>query len=523
MTKIRDIKAYTHIKFILGDQLNSQHSWYQQQGDTVLFVIAELKQEQAYVHHHAQKQVAFFAAMKAFADGLIEEGHQVLHLTLDETHTYAVLPELLDAICKQTGASYLHYQRPDEYRLLAQLRQLTLTDVTKIEADTEHFMCDFDGLLKQFPSNKSVRLESFYRRMRKQHQILLEQDGEPVGGKWNYDVENRKKLKKTDVDAVPLPLVFANNVSDIVTRLKRHNVLGFGHVDDHLLWPINRNQSLNLLAHFCQICLPLFGTFQDAMTQNTPNQWSIYHSRLSFSLNSKMLSPREVIDAVLAVYQRAPSRELLAQVEGVVRQILGWREYVRGMYWANMPNYECKNHLNHTNSLPSYFWDGNCKMNCVKHAIDQSLEYAYAHHIQRLMITGNFSLLAEIDPKAVHEWYLGIYIDAIEWVELPNTIGMALYADGGLIASKPYVSSGAYINRMSDYCKGCHYNIKQRSGDGACPFNALYWRFMVKHRDTLTRKPRMNMVFRNWDNLAPQEQEHTLQTAESYLQNLADL
>ncbi len=520
LLKVMDI---THVKLVLGDQLNAQHSWFQQLSNDVLFVVAELKQEQEYVSHHGQKQVAFFAAMQSFAQELVSEGHQVLHLTLDDTENFKDLPELIVSICQITSAQQFHYQRPDEYRLLSQLRQLSIESAVSVEADTEHFLCGFEDLLQTFPSNKAVRLENFYRKMRKKHHILVGEEQQPEGGKWNYDVENRKKLKKADIDEVPQPLAFANNVADIIERLQRHELMGFGRVEQQLLWPVNRGQALNLLAHFCQICLPTFGTFQDAMTQEGDSKWSLYHSRLSFALNSKLLSPMEVIQSALDVYNKRPDRSLLAQVEGFIRQILGWREYVRGMYWANMPGYEQKNFLQHNNVLPDFFWNGQTRMSCMKHAIDQSLDYAYAHHIQRLMITGNFSVLAEIEPKQVHEWYLGIYIDAIEWVELPNTIGMALYADGGLIASKPYVSSGAYINRMSDYCKGCEYNIKARSGDNACPFNALYWRFMVKHRERLTKNPRMNMVYRGWDNLDDQEQNATLETAQAYLSDLNSL
>ncbi|MDR9826911.1 cryptochrome/photolyase family protein [Vibrio sp. FNV 38] len=523
MDSLGNGKTYQKVRFVLGDQLNLQHSWFDNYSEGVLYVIAELVQEQTYVKHHAQKQVAFLAAMAEFANALKEEGHDVLHLTLDQTTCFNDVKSLLQTLCEETNANQLDYQRPDEYRLLSQMRQLKLKQTVCVEHDTEHFLCDFDTLLKEFLPNKATRLENFYRRMRKRYSILIDEAGEPVGGQWNFDVENRKKLKKSDIDVIPTPLVFSNSVDVYIQRLTKHNLLGFGEVSSKLLWPVNRSQSLNLLAHFCQICLPLFGTFQDAMTDNSTAQWSLYHSRLSFALNSKMLSPKEVIDTALSVYQSQPSRELLAQVEGFIRQILGWREYIRGMYWANMPGYDQCNHLKHTNQLPDFFWHAKTKMNCVHHAVHQSLQTAYAHHIQRLMVTGNWSLLAEIDPHQVHEWYLGIYIDAIEWVELPNTMGMALYADGGLIASKPYVSSGAYINRMSDYCRSCHYKVKARHGEDACPFNSLYWRFMNKHRATLTRNPRMNMVYRNWDRLAKEEQEATLEMAEYYLAHLDSL
>ncbi|MGL6259367.1 cryptochrome/photolyase family protein [Vibrio sp. WXL103] len=516
-------KHYRQVRLILGDQLNSEHSWFKQPQDDVLYLIAELVQEQTYVRHHRQKQVAFFAAMQAFADDLAKDGHQVVHLTLDDTAVYQSLPPLISDVCQVVDAKRFCYQRPDEYRLLSMLRQLSLTDCQVVEFDTEHFLCEFDRLLEEFPSGKAVRMEHFYRRMRKRHGVLVDSEEAPEGGKWNYDVDNRHKLKASDIAELPEPLVFSNPVGDIIERLREHQLLGFGHVDQALLWPINRAQALNLLAHFCRVCLPNFGTFQDAMTAESTSRWSLYHSRLSFALNCKLLSPREVIDAAERVYNHNPSKQALAQVEGFVRQILGWREYIRGMYWANMPDYPGLNHLRHQRALPDFYWNGQTKMRCMQQAIEQSLHYAYAHHIQRLMITGNFALLAELAPAEVHQWYLGIYIDAIEWVELPNTLGMALYADGGLIASKPYISSGAYINRMSDYCRGCHYQVKLRSGEGACPFNPLYWRFMVKHRDWLARNPRMNMVYRNWDKLSDPEQDEILQTAEFYLRDINQL
>ncbi|PTP05625.1 cryptochrome/photolyase family protein [Vibrio splendidus] len=518
------------VRLVLGDQLNIQHSWYQQVDDEVIYIIAELKQETDYVASHIQKVAAFFSAMGYFADELKQQGHQVLHLTLDDTTQFENLDALLQHYVHEFGAEKFEYQRPDEYRLLEQMNKLKLTNATKGCCDTEHFLFPFDEIEQQFPKDKHIMMEHFYRRMRKRFDILLD-DGKPVGGKWNYDANNRKKLKKQDIESLPQPLMFANDISVILERIERHQIKTIGEVGDQLLWPVNRVQSLSLLSHFCQVCLPLFGKFQDAMTTEHDSKWSLYHSRLSFSLNSKLLSPQEVIDAALSAYQASCLRDNspakpridIAQVEGFVRQILGWREYIRAVYWANMPAYANKNHYSATNKLPHYFWDGQTKMNCMKHAIDQSLEFAYAHHIQRLMITGNFCLITAIDPNQVDGWYLGIYVDAIEWVEMPNTRGMALFSDGGIVGTKPYSASGSYINRMSDYCKGCHYKIKERSGEQSCPFNSLYWRFMNQHRDTLNRNPRMGMLYRSWDNMDEQDQQAILDTAEQRLTNLENL
>ncbi len=509
------------LRLVLGDQLNHHHSWFSETDENVLYLIAELKQEGEYVKHHIQKVCAFFASMKTFAEELQADGHQVLHLTLDETSEFESLMDLLQHYVEGVGAKKFQYQRPDEYRLLTQLNQFQPKNVVTQCVDSEHFLLPFEELSEQFPEGKHIMMEHFYRRMRKRFDILME-DGKPAGGKWNYDVNNRNKLKPVDIEQLPKPLLFGTPTESIVSRLERHDIKTIGNVGAKLIWPVSRAQCLSLLAHFCQVCLPLFGRFQDAMTESHDSQWTLYHSRLSFSLNTKMISPIEVIDAALNCYQNSINIEI-SQVEGFIRQILGWREYIRGVYWSNMPCYATKNELRATNPLPDFFWTGKTKMSCMKQAIGQSLDYAYAHHIQRLMVTGNFCLLTEIEPSQVDSWYLGIYVDAIEWVEMPNTRGMALFADGGIVGTKPYAASGSYINKMSDYCKGCHYDQKSRTGVGSCPLNSLYWRFMDKHQGRLSRNPRIGMIYRSWDNMDPEQREAILSTAEHYMSNLEDL
>ncbi|WP_394126857.1 cryptochrome/photolyase family protein [Vibrio hepatarius] len=513
--------SYRTLRLILGDQLNHNHSWFSNVDDSVLYLIAELHQETGYVRHHVQKICAFFAGMQAFATELQEEGHQVLHLNLDLTVEYGDLNDLITAMVTEHGVEVFEYQHPDEYRLKLQLEALRLENCRISSVESEHFLLSYDQFGDHFEKGKHVMMEHFYRRMRKRFNILME-GNKPLGGKWNYDANNRNKLKPADVDELPIPLMFENNISEIIARLNRNNVQTIGSVSERLLWPINRNQSLSLLAHFCRVCLPNFGRFQDAMTDQHPSQWSLYHSRLAFSLNSKMLSPLEVVNAALSAYENNPDIDV-SQVEGFVRQIMGWREYIRAVYWTNMPEYAQKNHLSASNALPDFFWSGNTQMNCMQRAIGQSLEYGYAHHIQRLMITGNFCLIAEVNPDQVDEWYLGIYVDAIEWVEMPNTRGMALFADGGIVGTKPYAASGAYVNRMSDYCKNCRYDNKRKTGHGSCPLNSLYWRFMVKHRQLLAQNPRIGVVYRSWDNMDPDGQQAVIDTAESYLDNLNEL
>ena len=490
---------YTRLRLILGDQLNIAHSWYTRIDPDCLYFIAELEQEARYVKHHVQKLCGFFLAMDNFARSLREAGHQVIHFTLDETAGFRNLSQFINHLCQQYSASVFEYQRPDEYRLLQQLGDLKAgPDVKVCEVDTEHFYVPFNDIHNLFSAGKPGRMENFYRKMRRQHNILMNQQ-QPEGGQWNYDASNRCKLKPDDLHRVPEPLLFANSTREVLGRLQRHNVEFFGRVSDSLIWPVTRKQALELLKYFCCYCLPAFGQFQDAMTENSPHQWSLYHSRLSFALNTKMLSPAEVIDEALAEWRSQPEKISLPQIEGFIRQILGWREYIRGVYWSNMPDYESLNYLDAQRPLPDWFWTGKTRMNCLRHAVTQSLDYAYAHHIQRLMITGNFCLLAGIDPDAVDSWYMGIYMDAVQWVELPNTRGMSQYADGGMVASKPYAASGNYVQKMSDYCSGCTYKVKEKESEAACPLNSLYWHFMEQHRRILQNNPRTALVYKGWD------------------------
>ena len=519
-----DLKhQYRCLRLVLGDQLNHQHHWFDSIDPDVLYLVAELHQETSYVRHHVQKICAFFAAMASFSDQLVKTGHPVLHLTLDQTRNYDDLPDLLQSIAAKYGVSRIEYQQPDEYRLRQQLTAMETTNGVEIRhCDTEHFLLlesEFADLVR---AGRHNRLETFYRSMRRRLNLLMDGD-QPLGGQWNFDAENRERLRPKDMADIPTPLCFDNPVRDILQRLERHGVDHFGAGPDSLIWPIDREQALQLLQHFCDHCLPRFGRFQDAMTGEHPHRWSLYHSRLSFALNCKLLHPMEVINRALARFEDGSEDVSLAQIEGFLRQIIGWREYVRAVYWVNMPDYADRNHLQAERELPAYFWNGETRMNCMREALGQSLDYAYAHHIQRLMITGNFCLLTGIDPDQVDTWYLGVYVDAIEWVEMPNTRGMSQFADGGFIATKPYSAGGNYINKMSDYCKGCHYDIKQKTGPSACPFNSLYWGFMHRHRDWLEQNPRIGMVYRNWDRQAPEQRAQTLERADWCLHHLEDL
>ena len=461
--------------------------------------------------------------MERFASLLSSRGHSVLYLTLDQTAAYDDLATLLRSLAADHAIERIEYQQPDEYRLRRHLESMMADDPIAILAcDTEHFLLpesEFDDFIV---ANRHNRMETFYRRMRKRLNLLMDGD-EPLGGQWNFDAENRDRLRPADLAEIPEPLRFDNPVDGILQRLEAHAVDYFGTAPTTLLWPVDRDQSLALLNHFCEHCLPRFGRFQDAMTGRHEHRWSLYHSRLSFAMNSKLLQPMEVIEAAIARFDDGSNDVSLAQIEGFVRQIIGWREYVRAVYWVNMPDYATRNQLDAQRKLPDFFWTGETRMHCMRESIGQSLEYAYAHHIQRLMITGNFCLLTGIEPAQVDAWYLGIYIDAIEWVEMPNTRGMSQFADGGLIATKPYSAGGNYINKMSDYCKDCHYDVKQKTGDRGCPFNSLYWDFMIRHRERLERNPRIGMVYRSWDRQDEEQRSATLERAGWCLQNLDEL
>lgn len=506
------------LRLIVGDQLNSQHSWFKDVNQDVTYVLMEVKSETSYVQHHIQKVVAFFAAMRNFSNELKEKGHQVIYIQLDDKENKQAISENIQWIVNKFQFDNFEYQLPDEYRLDIELKELSKRLTIPINiVDTEHFFTNRSEFQEFFNGKKQFLMESFYRYMRKKHSILME-GNQPVGGKWNFDHDNRKKIPVNH--AIIQPFLFRRDVSAIVELLNKEDIKTIGAIDStNFLWPISRDESIQLLDFFLDYCLPYFGTFQDAMT---PNSWSVYHSRLSFAMNVKLISPKEVIDKVIERYHEDKSISI-NQVEGFVRQILGWREYMRGIYWSQMPEYKDLNYFKHERKLPNWFWDGQTKMKCLSHAINQSLDFAYAHHIQRLMITGNFALLAGIHPDEVDNWYLGIYIDAIEWVEITNTRGMSQFADGGIVGSKPYVSSAAYVDKMSHYCKGCHYDSKKKIGEKACPFNSLYWNFYAVNEEKLRGNPRIGMMYITWDKMDSALKQNLLNQANEYLENLNEL
>ena len=509
------------LRLILGDQLNHQHSWFASTQENVTYIMMEMRQETDYVNHHIQKIIAFFTAMRNFAGHLRTQGHQVIYLKLDDDSNTQSLTKNLDKIIQELDIEAFEYQQPDEYRLSEQMKEFVHShqyDLGKSLYGTEHFLISPAEFADFFKGKKTFLMENFYRMMRKKYGILMD-GNEPLTGQWNFDADNRKKLP---TNHRPIePLVFEKDVTEIYELIQNQEIKTIGKVNPKaFIWVTTREEALQLLAFFVENCLENFGTFEDTMH---PSYWSIYHSRLSFSMNSKLLSPLEVINSAVDFWKNNQSSISISQIEGFVRQIIGWREYMRGIYWAKMPDFETLNFFNHNRKLPDWFWTGDTKMNCLKHSVGQSLDYAYAHHIQRLMITGNFSLLAGIHPDEVDEWYLGIYIDAIQWVEITNTRGMSQYADGGIVGSKPYVSSANYIDKMSHYCSTCFYDKSKKVGHKACPFNSLYWDFYDRNADKLSKNPRIGMAYVTWNKMQPEQKAEILQQAEFYLNDIENL
>lgn len=513
------LNSYKTLRLILGDQLNINHSWFKNVEPDVLYVMMEIRSETDYVWHHIQKIAAFFCAMRNFAEDLKTKKHSVIYIKLNDTDNKQTFALNCDQLILKYKITHFEFLLPDEYRVDKALKNyMKSLKIFSAVYDTEHFFTTRKELGEFFKDKKTFLMESFYHYMRKKHSILM-QGSQPLNNKWNFDSDNRKKLPATH--KATEPLTFQNNVSEIVEEISKTNIITIGTLDaKNFIWPVDRQQSLQLLDFFVKECLPLFGTYQDAMS---PQEWSLYHSRLSFSMNSKLISPAEVINEAINEWKKRPEEIAYNQLEGFVRQIIGWREYMRGIYWLKMPGFAEVNYFEHKNKLPDWYWTGKTKMNCLRDAINQSLNYAYAHHIQRLMITGNFALLAGIHPDEVDQWYLGIYIDALEWVEITNTRGMSQFADGGEIATKPYISSATYIDKMSHYCKDCFYDKSKKVGERSCPFNSLYWNFYDQHANKLSKNPRVGMMYNVWNKMKTKERVAILEQADYYLKHVNEL
>ncbi|MRX47852.1 cryptochrome/photolyase family protein [Pedobacter puniceum] len=507
------------LRLILGDQLNTQHPWFADKQKDVTYVMMEIIPEQLYVKHHIQKIIGFFLNMRHFALSLKQQGHHVIYFYLDSAENQQDFKENLLWLKQKLSIKKFEYQLPDEVRLDEVLKEIQKEFKESKVYDTYHFLTSRNEVKDFFRGKKQYLMENFYRYMRKKHQILVDDKQNPIGGQWNFDAENRKKYdgKAPLKDA----LLFKRDVTELVALLDKLQIPYFGGINKkEYNYPVGRQEAFALLDYFCQELLPAFGTYEDAMLKE---HVTLFHSRLSFILNLKVISPYEVVQQVVKYWELHQNSITIAQVEGFTRQVIGWREYMRGIYWAEMPDFKEKNFFNYSTSLPTWFWDGKVKMNCLKHCISNSLEHAYAHHIQRLMVIGNFTLLAGIHPSEVDNWFLGVYTDAVEWVQITNTRGMSQFADGGIVGSKPYVSSANYIDKMSNYCKGCFYDKAKRHGNKACPFNSLYWNFYIAHEDKLRSNQRVSMMYKLLEKIEPDEKEKITEQAKKYLENLNSL
>lgn len=510
------------LRLVLADQLT--HTVAALQGidpEHDIILLAEVRSEASYVKHHKKKIIYLFSAMRHFALELRAQGYQV-HYThyLDEDNQGSLAAEVAYRL-KQYDCHQVICTFPGEYRVHQDMLSWSTSLGVNVDIRSDdRFIATTEEFAQWADGKKQLRMEFFYREMRRKLNCLI-QDGQPEGGKWNYDADNRAKLPK-DIH-IPKHTQFTPDAitQEVIDLVKAEFDDHFGDaVDFH--YGVTRAQALEVLEQFIAERLINFGQFQDAMAHNEP--W-LFHSHISFYLNSGLLTAHEVVARVEDIYythlhDNTLDDVPLNSVEGFIRQVIGWREYVRGLYWYKMPEYVEHNHLNAQRALPDFFWTGQTKMNCLSQCIKDTKENAYAHHIQRLMVLGNFALISGLSPKAVNEWYLLVYGDAYEWVELPNVSGMVLYADGGLLASKPYAASGAYINKMSNYCKHCDYKVASKTGEDACPFNYLYWDFLYRHRAQLLNNHRMGMIYRTMDKMAPEKLDNALADADTFLLKL---
>ena len=476
--------------------------------------MVEVRAEATYVRHHKQKIAFLFSAMRHFAAELEAEGVTVDYVRLDAPgNTGTFTDELMRAVARHQPARVV-VTEPGEWRVWEMMQAWRDACAVPVDIrDDNRFLCPRAAFADWAGDRRALRMETFYRGMRRRTGLLMD-GGEPTGGQWNFDPENRKALPKGHVP--PERMGFAPDaITDEVLALVQAEFGDhFGDLDA-FAWPVTRADALAAFKHFLAVGLPSFGDYQDAMRSGAP---FLYHALIGAALNAGLLTPDEVCRAAERAYRDGAAP--LHCVEGFIRQILGWREYVRGLYWARMPDYAVSNALEASRDLPWFYWSGETDMNCLAQCIADTRANAYAHHIQRLMVTGNFALLAGLAPAQVEEWYLVVYADAYEWVELPNVHGMVLWADGGVMGSKPYAASGAYINRMSDYCRTCAYDVAKKTGPGACPFNYLYWNFMITHADRLSGNPRMAMPYRNLARMDPERRTEIQAEATRFLDGL---
>ena len=504
------------LRLILGDQLSPEISSLKDADKSRdIILLCEVFDEAVYVKHH-QKKIAFlFSAMRHFAASLSDAGWNVDYVRLDQDgNSHSFSGEVARAVERHAPESVIA-TFASEWRVLTEMRDWENTLPCAVELrDDDRFYCSLDEFATWADGRKQLRMEYFYRELRRKTGILMS-GNDPIGGQWNYDAENRGRAP----DGLEVPKHTSFVPDDITNEVLNLVEDRFG---DHFgkLRPfefaVTHEQATYVLDRFIAERLPLFGTYQDAMVEGEP---FMFHAHIGLYLNCGLLSPQQAIIAAENAYHAGAAP--LNATEGFIRQILGWREFVRGLYWLKMPEYAEQNALEAHRPLPAFFWTADTKMNCLKQCVSETRDHAYAHHIQRLMVLGNFALLAGLSPKEVNEWFMIVYADAYEWVELPNVSGMALYADGGVLASKPYASGGAYIERMSNYCRSCHYKVKQKNGEQACPFNYLYWDFLMRHQDRLSGNARMGMMYRTLAKMSDEKRAAILTDSQRFLSELS--
>ena len=479
----------------LGDQLNRDSAAFDgvdAKQDCVW--MAEVIGESTHVRSSKVRTALFLSAMRHFRASLEAEGLRVDYRSLDSNDGCNDLESALVRSLAHLKPSRVVLVQAGEWRVQDMLERAAKTAGVPVDVRQDrHFLCTIEEFRSHASGRKQLRMEYFYREQRRKHGVLLDRSGGPEGGEWNLDHENRESFSAEGPKGVRKPLAFkpdstTREVIGLVDRMLKDHPGDLSRFD----WPVTPKQAEAALDDFIEHRLPNFGRWEDAMWSDEP---VLFHSRLSAAMNLKLLSPRRVIERVEQAFR---SKSIaLASAEGFIRQVLGWREYVRGIYWLHMPDYAQRNTLNADQPLPDFYWTGETEMRCLRAALTQTLESGYAHHIQRLMVTGLYALLLGVRPQEVHAWYLGVYVDAVEWVELPNTLGMSQYGDGGVMASKPYAATGKYINRMSNYCSECRFDPAQSEGAEACPFTTLYWDFLLRHKAALGSNPRMALQVKN--------------------------
>ncbi|MGR3465206.1 cryptochrome/photolyase family protein [Limimaricola sp.] len=493
---------------VLGDQLSPTLSALREADRSRdVVVMAEVADEASYVPHHPKKIAFLFAAMRKFAARLRGDGWTVAYTRLDDPENAGSIPGELLRRAEEHGAQEIIATEPGEWRLISALEEMP---IPVHQFGDDRFLASHADFEAWAEGRKSLRMEYFYREMRRRTGLLMEGD-KPAGGKWNFDHENRKPAPGGVDFSGPMSFAPDETVEEVLDLVARRFCNNFGRLRP-FDFATDEGQARRQLAHWLKGGLAKFGDYQDAMLTDEPY---LYHGLISFYMNAGLLDPMEVCRKVEQAWRDGDAP--INAAEGFIRQIIGWREYMRGIYFLQGPGYTSRNALRHDRKLPWMYWGGETAMNCVGTTVANTRDHAYAHHIQRLMITGNFALIAQVDPAEVHEWYLAVYADAYEWVEAPNVIGMSQFADGGIVGSKPYVSSGSYIDRMSDYCKGCAYDVKAKTGEGACPFNLLYWHFLDRHRDRFEPNPRMAQMYRTWDRMEEGKRRTVLAEAEAFL------